>query len=176
MESKELLQNGNVSLEEIAKGMISHSSNANTEYLMMRLGLARMNDNLKQLQLPKHEKLYPSLVSSLLIPYEIAQKHKLNIFKKTDAKKVQTFIEEMSQEAYIEEAINIHTKLSQDHDGFYKEQVNVKAWHNMAFDQIASKRDIRSTTSEYVVCKKSMTYFILRRPCREYFDLFWNGQ
>lgn len=149
MESQEILQNGTVSVKEIAKGMISHSSNANTEYLVKRLGLDRINANLKRLQLPKHEQVYP-FVSSLLVPYEVAQKHQLDIFKRTDAKKVQTLTEEMSKEAYIEEAMKIHEKLSQDDDGSYKEQVNLKAWHNMAFDQIASKRFTRSTTSEYV--------------------------
>ncbi|WP_246516402.1 serine hydrolase [Salicibibacter cibarius] len=149
MESKEFLQGGTVSLEEVAKGMIAHSSNANTEYLMMRLGLDRINAKLKRLQLPKHEQIYP-IVSRLIIPYEIAQKNKLNIFEKADAKKVQTLIEEMSHEAYIDEAINIHTKLNEDHDGSYKEQVNLRAWHNMAFNDTASKRGIRSTTSEYV--------------------------
>lgn len=149
LESNELLQNGTVSLNEVAKGMISHSSNANTEYLMMRLGLERINANLKRLQLPKHERIYP-FVSSLLIPYEVAGKHGLDIFKKTDAKKVQSLIEDMSQETFIEEAVKIHGKLGQDSDGSYKELVNIRTWHNTAFSRIASKRFTCSTTSEYV--------------------------
>lgn len=147
LESNELLQNGTVSLNEVAKGMISHSSNANTEYLMMRLGLERINANLKRLQLPKHERIYP-FVSSLLIPYEVAGKHGLDIFKKTDAKKVQSLIEDMSQETFIEEAVKIHGKLGQDSDGSYKELVNIRTWHNTAFSRIASKRFTCSTTSE----------------------------
>jgi len=149
IESKGHLQNETISLREVAKGMISHSSNANTEFLMMRLGLDQINANLDRLQLPKHEQIYP-IVSGLLIPYEIAQKYDLDIFEKTDAKKVQTRIEEMSQAAYIEEAIKVHAKLNQDDDGSYKKQANLQAWHNMGFDQIFSKRSTKSTTSEYI--------------------------
>ena len=47
------------SLLDIAKGMIRHSSNANTEYLMWRLGLPAINANLASLALSPHDSLYP---------------------------------------------------------------------------------------------------------------------
>jgi D-alanyl-D-alanine carboxypeptidase len=46
-------------LLDIAKGMIRYSSNANTEYLMWRLGLPNINANLSTLALTPHDSLYP---------------------------------------------------------------------------------------------------------------------
>ncbi|WP_163527834.1 serine hydrolase [Halobacillus ihumii] len=155
MKEQGLLQDGTVSLVEIAKGMISHSSNANTEFLMMRLGLDKINANPEKLQLSRHEQIYP-FVSALFIPYEIAHQKKLNIHNKKDAKKIAAYIKDMSQAAYIEESIKIHDKLIQDINGDYKNKVNIKAWHNIAFDRLASKRFVRSTTSEYVSIVRRM--------------------
>lgn len=57
---------GAVSLEEVAKGMVKFSSNANAEYLMELLGLDNINRNLQSLSLPAHQPLFP-IVSSLYI-------------------------------------------------------------------------------------------------------------
>ncbi|WP_289889582.1 serine hydrolase [Virgibacillus pantothenticus] len=125
MEKHGFLQDRSVSLMNIAKGMMSHSSNANTEYLMMRLGLENINKNVNKLELPQHEKLFP-FVSALFIPYEVALNKGLDITNKQDTKKILAHIQEMSQEAYINEAIKIHQKLSQDVNGEYKECVNIR--------------------------------------------------
>lgn len=61
-----LVKNDKVSLLEIAKGMIRYSSNANTEYLMWRLGLNNINANLSALGLAHHDSLYP-FVSALYV-------------------------------------------------------------------------------------------------------------
>lgn len=66
VQEKNLVVGGTVSLLEIAKGMIRHSSNANTEYLMWRLGLAPINAELTELGLTKHDSLYP-FVSALYV-------------------------------------------------------------------------------------------------------------
>ncbi len=62
---------GAVSLEEVAKGMVKFSSNANAEYLMELLGLDNINRNLQSLSLPAHQPLFP-IVSSLYIPGYLA--------------------------------------------------------------------------------------------------------
>ncbi|MPR33705.1 serine hydrolase [Salmonirosea aquatica] len=59
LNEKNLVQDGKVPLLEIAKGMIRFSSNANTEYLMWRLGLNAINANLSALGLAQHDSLYP---------------------------------------------------------------------------------------------------------------------
>ena len=60
------LQNNAVPLLEVAKGMLQYSSNANTEYLMWKLGLNNINANLPKLGLTKHQPLYP-FVSALYV-------------------------------------------------------------------------------------------------------------
>lgn len=63
---KNLVKEGKVPLLEVAKGMIRFSSNANTEYLMWRLGLNAINANLSALNLTPHDSLYP-FVSALYV-------------------------------------------------------------------------------------------------------------
>ncbi|TDB69033.1 serine hydrolase [Arundinibacter roseus] len=65
-QEKKLITQGQVPLLEVAKGMIRFSSNANTEYLMWRLGLNSINENLGKLGLSKHDSLYP-FVSALYV-------------------------------------------------------------------------------------------------------------
>ncbi|MCM3712236.1 serine hydrolase [Sporosarcina luteola] len=56
-----------VTLHDVAKGMVTYSSNANTDYLIDLLGIDAINDQAKALGLTKHEEVYP-IVSALLIP------------------------------------------------------------------------------------------------------------
>lgn len=58
--------NNTASLMEVAKGMMQFSSNANTEFLMWKLGLNNINANLPKLGLDKHQPLYP-FVSALYV-------------------------------------------------------------------------------------------------------------
>ncbi|GAB2782552.1 serine hydrolase [Rhabdobacter roseus] len=60
------IRNNQVSLLDVAKGMIRFSSNANTEYLMARLGLPAINANLSALGFTQHDSLYP-FVSALYV-------------------------------------------------------------------------------------------------------------
>ena len=60
------LNNNRVTLQEVARGVIWFSSNANTEFLMDKLGLDNINANLKELNLSNHERLYP-IVSALFL-------------------------------------------------------------------------------------------------------------
>lgn len=67
LQKTDKITEGAVSLEEVAKGMVKFSSNANAEYLMEVLGLDNINRNLQSLSLPAHQPLFP-IVSSLYIP------------------------------------------------------------------------------------------------------------
>ncbi|MEI3599368.1 MULTISPECIES: serine hydrolase [unclassified Oceanobacillus] len=60
-----------VPLHEVAKGMITYSSNANTDYLLHLLGISAVNDRIESLGLIHHEPVYP-LVSPLLFPEYVA--------------------------------------------------------------------------------------------------------
>lgn len=54
--ARELVKNGQIALEEVAKGMIHYSSNANTTYLLEKLGIERVNESIKELELTSHDK------------------------------------------------------------------------------------------------------------------------
>lgn len=61
------IQNNKVTLHDVAKGMITYSSNANTDYLINLLGIDAINKRKTELGLTQHEEVYP-IVSALLIP------------------------------------------------------------------------------------------------------------
>lgn len=72
MESDGKIQNNEVSLHEVAKGMITYSSNANTDYLIHLLGMESINNRIDQLNLQQHEDVYP-IVSPLFISEYLQQ-------------------------------------------------------------------------------------------------------
>lgn len=63
-----------MTLEEVAKGMIRFSSNANAGYLQDKLGLERIHGTIAELGLPHHEPLFP-LDGELLAPYELMKRY-----------------------------------------------------------------------------------------------------
>jgi len=60
------IHHNQVTLHEVAKGMITYSSNANTDYLIHLIGINNINERAKSLKLTQHEEVYP-IVSALLI-------------------------------------------------------------------------------------------------------------
>ncbi len=140
VQKKGLLNEGKTSLEEVAKGMINFSSNANTEYLIDLLGLDNINKRIKELSLKDHDDLY-YFISSLMLIHD----------KKANE------IEAISKEEYVEKSNEWHEKLKED-----KSQIsNVK---NIPFNvqKIWSDRLTKSTTRTYAdIMQKinSGTYF-----------------
>lgn len=65
-----------VSLEDVAKGMIRNSSNANTDYLIELLGLDNINACAKKMGLTHQTALYP-LSASQYFPYMYMKAHQL---------------------------------------------------------------------------------------------------
>lgn len=61
------IQNNEVTLHDVAKGMVTYSSNANTDYLINLLGVDAINQRKTELGLTQHEDVYP-IGSALLIP------------------------------------------------------------------------------------------------------------
>lgn len=64
------IKNNEVTLHDVAKGMIVYSSNANTDYIIQLLGASAINERAKTLELTRHEEVYP-IVGALLIPSHI---------------------------------------------------------------------------------------------------------
>lgn len=149
LKQSNLIQNNTVPLEEVAKGMIRFSSNANTEYLMMRLGLDNINANLDSLDLKQHDRLYP-IVSALLV---------LSNEKGISDEAFLAQMKNLSSSDYVQKCFDIHEKLKNDHDGSLKKAF---VFPNMDLQKVWSDRLPASTTREYVsIISKinSRTYF-----------------
>ncbi|MCU0448923.1 MAG: class A beta-lactamase-related serine hydrolase [Bernardetiaceae bacterium] len=144
-----LVKDGKVPLEEVAKGMIRHSSNANTEYLMAKLGLANINANLTVLNLPRHDPLYP-LVSALLV---------VSNTEKIPADQFLARCQALPPADYVQQCLAIHQKLAADADGSFKKTF---VFPDLALQKVWSDRLPASTTGEYAALMQkigSRTYF-----------------
>jgi len=94
-----------ISIREIAKGMIKFSSNANTEWLLNELGVEKVNNRIDSLGLKNHTKIY-NIVSALYVGKEL--------FPDLKGKELQKKLTELSQDEYIETTNIIHQKLLTD--------------------------------------------------------------
>ncbi|WP_127533061.1 serine hydrolase [Paenibacillus kobensis] len=142
------ITNDSIRLEEVAKGMIQFSSNANAEYLMEQLGLDNINRNLIELGLTRHEPLYP-FVSSLLIPYEWSKQYS-GLPPEEAVSQAKSSLREMSPDEFRKQAYRIHLLLQADTDGSYKTSADLHSWYDTDWDKMNSERFISSTTREYV--------------------------
>ena len=150
MRDKNLIQNEKVKLEDVAKGMIRFSSNANTEYLMDKLGIENINANLKKLDMPNHDKLYP-IVSALFLTSNS---------KKQDPKQFLTELSNLSKEEYVKRCFETHEKLKTD---LNRKMKNNFVFPTMDLQRVWSDRLPASTTNEYASLMQKING-------RQYFD------
>lgn len=101
----EKLQNDAVPLREVVRGMIRFSSNANTEWLMDKLGLDRINARTDSLGLKQHTPIY-YIVSALFVGKEA--------FPGLKGKALTKAWRKMDMETYIRHTQAIHKKLITD--------------------------------------------------------------
>lgn len=142
-------------LREIAIGMIAFSSNANTEFLLRLLGQKNINSIPEQLNLEYHTTIYP-IVSSLYIPNLLRSKEMLHT-----KQSLLNRLNEMSQEEYINYALQIHQQISNHIDSPYlKEPILI----DEDFQRVWSERLPASTARDYL---RVMQLF----NNRNYFDL-----
>lgn len=143
-----------VPLHEVAKGMIMYSSNANTEYLINRLGIEQINNTLYSLNLQHHEEIYP-YVSAMVLPAKLMAE--LNKTKKDVIKELCL----MHQETYINEIMNIYEELkSQPLTDTQKDRVLKQL--PIDIQRIWSDRFTKASVSDYIsILKKlnSKSYF-----------------
>ncbi len=137
-----------VSLEEVARGMMKFSSNANAEYLMEKLGLDNVNQNLKNLALPSHEPLFP-IVSSLYIPGYLHKE--LHVPKYQIEKK----LKEMSQEQYRQYAMVIHERLKNKGAMLQKE---IPLYLEERYDKIWSDRLPAASANDYMILLQKVNH------------------
>ncbi len=148
-DSDETLEYGDsIPLKNIAKGMIQYSSNANTEWLMERLGLENINNQLKKLDLKNHTPIYP-IVSALFIS---------NTFlKNTSNEDLITKLNDLSQEQYIQYTLDIHEKMKQNPE-FRKQTLDL----NENIQRVWSDRLPAASANDYYALMQklnSKTYF-----------------
>lgn len=140
MKAMSKIRDGKIQLEEVAKGMIDFSSNANTEYLLDLLGVDNVNKRLIALGLPNHDPLY-YFVSSLGV-----------INGKSVAE-----LDKLSMQEYRTLSAGIHDKMKAD--GTYRNGI---VFLPMATQKVWSDRLPAATVKDYVsVMQKlnSKTYF-----------------
>ncbi|MFA1819088.1 serine hydrolase [Virgibacillus oceani] len=90
LEEEGEIENNTVPLHDVAKGMITFSSNANTDYLIDLLGAGNINDRIAQLELQDHDDVLP-IAGSLLAIDEVKQHNEND---------PQTELQNMPNEAY----------------------------------------------------------------------------
>jgi len=150
LHKKNLLDSGKVSLLEIAKGMIRFSSNANTEFLMDKLGFDNLNSLLDSLNLKTHQKFYP-FVSALFV----CQKP-----KDEDDKQFIEKLGMMDMNEYLKKSFEVHAKLK--HDTLFIKTFDGKRLY-MEYQKIWSQRLIGGSPKEYASITKKIN-------SRKYFD------
>jgi D-alanyl-D-alanine carboxypeptidase len=143
-----IIKKDSIPLLEVAKGMIRYSSNANTEYLMDRLGLDAINANLRELGLRKHERLI-YMVSGLMLYSTTAKQRTLQE------------VSALSAKAYAAQAEAVHQRLKQDVDGSYKKEF---IFPDMDLQKLWSDRLTASTVREYASVMQKLSKRTYYKP------------
>ena len=137
MTSEGKIKNKEVTLHDVAKGMIVYSSNANTDYLIDLLGVSTINERAKALGLTQHEEVYP-IVSALLIPSHI----------KTDGMNEEQLVQalkELPMETYRSLAQELSKKLTEGTLDFQGATEDL----SMDVQKVWSDRLIGATANDY---------------------------
>src|SRR5699024_7156139 len=114
-EEKELMNDDSVSLREVAKGMIAFSSNANTEYLMGKLGIENIGERLATLGITDHTPLF-YFTSALFIPYEIKKKEYPDQSMEEAKENIIQTMRTMEDKEWIKLSTFIHNALESEED------------------------------------------------------------
>ncbi|MGY6741843.1 MAG: serine hydrolase [Cecembia sp.] len=140
--SKDKISDGKISIREIAKGMIAFSSNANTEWLMAKLGIESINERLDSLGLQNHTPIF-YLVSSLFVGKEL--------FPEKKGKELVKAFLDVSKEDYVKTTYKIHEKLKTDPE--YKNDLGDLS---LEVQKVWSDNLPASTVADYVSIMKKI--------------------
>lgn len=154
MKKEDKIKDGKLPLEEVAKGMINFSSNANTEYLLDLLGLDNVNAQLEKLGLQQHSKLYYFISALGIIDGKTGQE-----------------LKQIPVEEYITRANEIHQKMKAD------------AQYRMSIDELSvdaqkvwSDRLPASTPKEYTgIMKKINSRTFFNQATQKHIDIVMEG-
>lgn len=137
MENVNKIQDRQVTLHDVAKGMMTYSSNANTDYLMHVLGIERINERGKSLNLTKHEEIYP-IVSALLLP-----EYLLN--RGIDEDDLAEELEKMPMEMYRDRAEDISLQMADGTIDIEEQDSNI----SFDLQRVWSDRLIGASANDY---------------------------
>ncbi|MBC8044186.1 MAG: serine hydrolase [Rhizobacter sp.] len=101
IETKKLSKGNAVPLEQVVRGMMKHSSNANADYLMARLGLRHINATIDSLGLGSHTEIFP--IAGSLFVFQNPEK--------ASEEKFLARVKAMSQGDYIAAAVKAHQRM-----------------------------------------------------------------
>jgi D-alanyl-D-alanine carboxypeptidase len=147
-----------ISIREIAKGMIKFSSNANTEWLISKLGYENINNQLTKLQLPAHSEIY-YLVSSLFVSKEA--------FPKLKDEELLKNMKTLPYRDFVRFSKIIHEKIKVD-TNYIKD---IEFLDDMDLQEVWSNNLPNSNAKEYVSVMKKInnrTYF--DKETQQYLD------
>ncbi|SES25575.1 D-alanyl-D-alanine carboxypeptidase [Gracilibacillus ureilyticus] len=140
MKANNKITNDQVTLHEVAKGMIQYSSNANTDFLLGKLGADSVNRVIETLELEQHDPVYP-LVSALLASPYLNDQHDGNL----SDRELEEMLLDMTMEEYRELVWEIHEKLNNDEADFFDESPSV----SMDLQRIWSDRLPNASAEDY---------------------------
>ncbi|MFD6508295.1 serine hydrolase [Bacillus sp. NPDC060175] len=138
--AREVVKNGQIALEEIAKGMIHYSSNANTTYLLEKLGIERVNESIKELELTSHDKFTSYTASLYMRGYVEKELHE------SEDQSLE-MIRNMSKDEYSKHVLQIHEWMK-DEEEWKKREIPLKV--DMEFQRIWSDRLVSANAKDYM--------------------------
>ncbi|CAH2465526.1 MULTISPECIES: serine hydrolase [Bacillus cereus group] len=141
VKARGLVNNGQTSLEEVVKGMIQYSSNANASYLLDKLGTARVNESLKELGLNSHEEFYPAYTAALYMRGYVEKEMHIPQNKALDK------LRNMSNDEYVKHVWQIHEWMK-DEKEWGKREISLKA--DMDSQRIWSDRLVGANAKDYM--------------------------
>ncbi|MBK1610129.1 D-alanyl-D-alanine carboxypeptidase [Bacillus cereus] len=163
---REFVKNGQITLEEVAKGMIHYSSNANTTYLLDKLGIERVNESIKELELTSHDK-FSSYTASLYmrgyVEKELHEPENQSLEK----------IRNMSQDEYNQHVLQIHEWMK-DEEEWKKRDIPLKV--DMEFQRIWSDRLVGANAKDYMsIMEKINSRKYFPKPMQEEIENIFKG-
>lgn len=151
------IQNEQISIREIAKGMIKYSSNANTDWLLEKLGIENVNARIYALGLENHTMIFP-LVSALFVGKEL--------FPALNGDELKEKLISLDSGEYIETVLSIHKEISSSTT--YEKDISHLS---MDIQRIWSDNLPASTVKEYVgIMKKINNRNYFSSEVHEYLD------
>lgn len=128
-----------VSIKEIAIGMMTYSANPNTDYLIHRLGIDQVNETAKRLTNNRHTKILP-IGASVLVPYYLINE------KKMKESRVKDLLKNVKKNEYEDLVFETYNYLNSNSE----KKTNIDYYPSEREQIVWSKHGPRSTSLDYI--------------------------